>query len=201
MNRLSTTFLTLLLMFCFTSARSSNLKDSVNRPSALILEIGPAFSGTGDLSGRVASLEYSRQLNSLLGIGVNLHLASFPGGPFNGTFWSVYKCRGFEFNAYLYPFDKKSQLRGFFLSPGFHFRHWDEFYKTGPNTSAFISPDINMGPNTELTTRGRYFGYNVSAGYTFSLSGLIFGQVKACLQNDTEGNIVSGIRFGAGMNF
>lgn len=163
-------------------------------------EYGALFTGNGDLYGRLFSAEYARTVSNKFSVGIGLHAGNFPSSG-DENFSQSFRIRGLELNAYIFPLNKKTMLRGFFVAPGVHYRHWDKQYRTGPTTSAYLSDGVTMGPNSELRTSKNNTGYNIAVGYRMYFGPQLMAQIKAGVQNDADGNIVSAIRFSAGYAF
>lgn len=193
--------ISVVIVFASINIISADLRGQDNTPKKLItMEFGPAFSGSGDMLGRLLNVEYGRGLSNKFALGFGVHTGVFPGGTFNNDFKEEHKIRSVDLNTYFFPLAKSKSQTGFFISPGINVRQWNSFYQTGI-INGFTLSGVPIEPNTIVREQMRMLGYNLLLGYRFKVTESFVGQIRMGVQNDFYGNIVSAIRFGAGYRF
>lgn len=181
-----------LLLFTTTSLFS---QENVEGISAIRIEAGYAFTGSGDLSGFCYYNELVQPLGSWFSLAPAIGFYSFFRDDEDIKLLKDVKSTGLDLTGYFYPV--RTDIVDLEAGLGFYVRRWHWVVATGPEVQ-YVSTDIQLPEGSH----GDYFvaapGYTVSLGTVMKANSRTSISIKGVYQNDTRGIVVATAR--AGLN-
>lgn len=169
----------------------------VKKTNSIILEMGYAFNGTGDIVGTCIAAEYGKYLIPKLKISGLIESMSFLSQD-NSLLQSSY-LTGFGIHGYYDLID--IQILRFQIGTGVLYRNWKWIYATGEKSSFGNSDGFSLSPSSYGSFKNQTVGYTISVGSIIDINKTLGLSIRGLYQNDSKGNNTVSARIGFDFKF
>jgi len=195
MQNYSMKYFILFTFFVLSFYKGKAQSSDVVRPNSIKVAIGPAFFGSGDITGIMQYTEYNRQILPYLQIGAGFSLAQASS---NNARWQQAAAKTLDVNIAFIPL--RSSRQNFKIGAGIFRRHVNDIYRTGIFYYKF---DNNLPIKVEEFEKQEFnsFGYTALLEYEY-----LFGErwiigTRASFQNYQQGSTVLFFGINGGIRF